>query len=199
GAERGMSTPMPLVIVSGPSGSGKSTVIGRLLAAGDLPVRLSVSATTRAPRPGERDGVHYHFWTREQFEAERDRGAFLEWAEVHGNYYGTLRREVEPYRQQGMLVLLDIDVQGAAQVRRQYTDVATVFVRTSSLEAYEQRLQKRGTEDEASIRRRLAAARSELAHAGEYEYQVINDDLETAVAQLKGILQRIVERGSHAG
>src|SRR5262245_32854062 len=112
----------PLIILSGPSGSGKSTVICGLLAPGDLRLRLSVSVTTRPPRPGERDGVHYYFWTRERFEAERAAGGFLEWAEVHGNCYGTLRREVEPYREQGWGVILDIDVQGAAQVRVQCPD-----------------------------------------------------------------------------
>src|SRR5437016_4600439 len=112
----------PLIILSGPSGSGKSTVIKRLLETTDLPLRLSVSATTRKVRKGEQEGVHYYFWTRPQFEAERDKGGFLEWAEVLGNYYGTLRREVEPYRQQGVGVILDIDVQGAAQVRRQCPD-----------------------------------------------------------------------------
>ena len=180
----------PLVIVSGPSGSGKSTVIARLLALGDLPLRHSVSATTRPPRPGERDGVAYHFLTREQFDAEVAAGAFLEWAEVHGQRYGTLRREVEPYRQQGLGVILDIDVQGAAAVRRQCPDSVLVFLRTSSLEAYEQRLRKRGTEAEAAIQERLAAARRELACAGDYGYQVINDDLDTAVRELHDLVQR---------
>jgi guanylate kinase len=185
----------PLIIVSGPSGSGKTTVIRRLLEAGDLPLRLSVSATTRPPRPGERDGVDYYFWTRDQFEAEIAAGAFLEHAEVHGNYYGTLRREVDPYRQQGVGVILDIDVQGARQIRRQYPDCVTVFLRTSSWETYEQRLRRRGTEDEAAIQRRLATARRELDCAGEYAYQVINDELDVAVAQLRAIIRRQYEEG----
>jgi guanylate kinase len=188
----------PLIILSGPSGSGKSTVLARLLAPADLPLRLSVSATTRAPRPGERDGEHYHFLTREQFEAERDAGAFLEWAEVFGNYYGTLRREVEPFREQGVGVILDIDVQGAAQVRRQCPDAVSVFLRAPSLEVYEGRLRKRGTESEAAIQRRLAGARRELEHAGEYNYVVVNDDLETAVGQLREVVRQEFERGSHA-
>src|SRR5688500_11674957 len=100
----------PLIIMSGPSGSGKSTLIARLLEERTWPLRLSVSATTRAPRAGERDGVHYHFWTRERFLREREANGFLESAEVFGNYYGTLRQEVEPYRAQGMGVLLDVDV-----------------------------------------------------------------------------------------
>src|SRR5438270_1164408 len=139
-------TPGPLIILSGPSGSGKSTLIRRLLDGVEWPLRLSVSATTRGPRPGEQDGVHYHFWTRERFESGVAAGAFLEHAEVYGNYYGTLRAEVEPWCRDGWGVLLDIDTQGAAQVRAAYPDNVSVFVRTSSLETYERRLRLRGTE-----------------------------------------------------
>ena len=194
-----MSASMPLIIVSGPSGSGKSTVISRLLADASLSIRLSVSATTRAPRPGEQHGREYHFWTRDRFEQARSRGEFLEWAEVHGNYYGTLRSEVEPYLRQGQVVLLDIDVQGAQQVRATCPDVVTVFLQAPSLEVLEQRLRSRGTEAEASIQRRLANARVELAHAGEYQYQVINENLEYAVAQLRAIVRGHLERDKHAG
>jgi guanylate kinase len=191
-----MSALFPVVIVSGPSGSGKSTVIARVLEGSGLPARLAVSATTRAPRPGEKDGVHYHFWTRQQFEAGLAQEEFLEWAQVHGNYYGTPRREVEPYRRQ-MIVLLDIDVQGTAQIRLKYPDAVTVFLRTSSLAEYEARLRKRGTEDEAGIQRRLEGARAELSHANEYKHQVINDDLDSAVAQLREIIQQTLQRTSH--
>jgi guanylate kinase len=192
----------PLIIVSGASGSGKSTVIGRLLeqtAGSGLRLRLSVSATTRQPRAGEVDGRHYHFWTRERFEAERQAGAFLEWAEVHGCYYGTLHREVEPWREQGWGVILDIDVQGAALVRQQCPDQVSVFLRASSLKVYEERLRKRGTESEEAIRRRVAAAQVELARASEYDYRVDNDSLEGAVAQLAEIVRQQFERASHAG
>jgi guanylate kinase len=182
--------PGPLIILSGPSGSGKSTVIARLLAEGGLPLRLSVSATTRPPRPGERDGEHYHFWTRERFEREIAAGAFLEWAEVHGQLYGTLVREVEPYRRQGLGVILVIDVEGAAQVRRRCPNPVSVFLRTSTPEALEQRLRQRHTDSPEAIRGRLETARRELARADEYDYQVINDDLETAVAELRGIIAR---------
>jgi guanylate kinase len=193
-----MNAMAPLLIVSGPSGSGKSTVIGRLLVELNLPMHLSVSATTRKPRAGEQDGVHYHFWARPQFEEARDRGEFLEWAEVHGNYYGTLRREVEPFRRQGTLVILDIDVQGARQIRQQCPDAVTVFLQTSSLDTYEQRLRKRGTEDEAAIQRRLNTAKSELARVGEYDFRVTNDDLESAVSQMAAIVRRLFERDSNA-
>jgi guanylate kinase len=178
----------PLFILSGPSGSGKSTVIARLLADKELPLRLAVSATTRAPRHGERDGEHYHFWTRERFEKERAADGFLEWAEVFGNCYGTLKSEVEPFRERGLGVLLEIDVKGWEQVRPRCPDAVSVFLRTSSLETYEKRLRERRTESEESIKRRLEGARAELARAPEYDFQVINDDLDAAVARLRSIV-----------
>src|SRR5262249_11481642 len=167
----------PLIVLSGPSGTGKSTVIARLLAAGDLPLRLSVSVTTRKPRDTERDGLDYHFWTREQFDAEVRAGGFLEWAEGFGNCYGTLLREVVPYRIQGKGVILDIDVQGACRVRERCPEVVTIFLRPPSLASLETRLRARRTESETAIQRRLAGAREELERAGQYDYQVINDDL----------------------
>src|SRR5262249_22092272 len=139
----------------------------------------------------EKDGIHYWFWTREQFEKELAAGAFLEYAEVHGCYYGTLRREVDPYREQGRGVLLDIDVQGAEQVRRRYPEAVSIFLRTSTLAVLEERLRNRGTESEEAIQRRLANAERELARSGEYEYQVVNDDLTKAVADLAAIVQRL--------
>jgi guanylate kinase len=191
----------PLIIVSGPSGTGKSTVIDRLLQQldpGRYPIHRSVSATTRPPRVYERAGVHYYFWTPEQFEDAIRQGSFLEWAEVHGNYYGTLRSEVEPFRERGEAVILDIDVQGAAQVRRLCPDHVSVFMRAPSLAAYEERLRARGTENEAAIERRLERARQELAGAAEYDEQVVNDDLDAAVAALGTIVRRQWERDKHA-
>lgn len=189
----------PLLILSGPSGSGKSTVIRRLLAAGDLPLHLSVSATTRRHRPGEKDGIDYFFWTKEQFEEAIQAKAFLEWAQVHGSaYYGTLRQEVEPFRNQGVGVILDIDVQGADQVRQACPDHVSVFLQAPSMDTYEKRLRNRGTEDEASLQRRLANAREELARAGEFQYQIMNDDLAAAVSQLHNILEESFKRGQNA-
>jgi len=185
----------PLIILAGPSGSGKSTLIARLLKESGLPLRLSVSATTRPPRPYEQDGVHYYFWTREQFDKQRQAGAFLEWATVHGQWYGTLRSEVEEHRAQGVGVLLDIDVQGAAQVRAKYPDCLSLFIRTSSSEEYERRLRKRG-EGTESIARRLATARRELERAGEFDHVIVNDDLEIAVAEVRKWIEQAFQKGS---
>lgn len=192
--------PGPLIILSGPSGSGKSTVIQRLLADPPGPLRLSVSATTRSPRPGEIDGADYHFWTPERFDRELAAGAFLEHAVVHGAAsYGTLAAEVEPYLAGGCGVVLDIDVQGAEQVRQLRPDHVSVFLKASSMAEYEQRLRARGTEDDATIARRLETARDELAHAAGYQYQIINDDLARATAELRGVVGREFERIRNAG
>jgi guanylate kinase len=186
----------PLIILSGPSGSGKSTVIARVLAERTWPLRLSVSVTTRQPRKGERDGVHYHYWTRERFRDAIEGHGFLEWAEVFGNYYGTLKEEVEPYRRQGVGVMLDIDVNGWKQVKQQCPEAVSIFLTTSTLDVLEERLRRRGTESEEALQRRLEGARNELALASLYEHRVINDDLETALDQLRGILKPLFERAS---
>ena len=186
----------PLIILAGPSGSGKSTIIARLLKDSGLSLRLSVSATTRARRPYEENGIHYWFCTREQFQKQRQEGAFLEWAEVNGECYGTLCGEVDEYRASGIGVLLDIDVQGAAQVRACCPDCVSIFIRTSSWEAYEQRLRRRGTETEAQIGRRLATARRELERIHEFNHVVLNDDLESAVAQVRKLIEQAFQKGS---
>jgi guanylate kinase len=178
----------PLIIVSGPSGCGKSTIIRRLLEEEAWPMRLSVSATTRAPREGEQDGVDYHFWSVADFLKEKDADGFLEWARVHDNYYGTLVKEVTPFREQGIGVLLDIDVQGAAQVRKRFPDAVSVFIRTTRFETLEARLRRRHKDTEEVIQKRLRNAQAELARAGEYQYEVINDDLESALASMCKIL-----------
>ena len=189
----------PLIILSAPSGCGKSTVIRRLLQDRSLPLHLSVSATTRPPRPGEIDGIHYRFWTPERFRQERDRDGFLEWAEVYGNCYGTPRSEVTAYRDSGMGVLLDIDVQGAAQVRVCCPDGRSIFLLPPSLEELERRLRARGTESAASLQRRLTAAAAEMAHAGAYDYRVVNDDLDRAVAEVRALVGLFFHGESHAG
>ena len=179
----------PLVIVSGPSASGKSTVVQRLLEQNSLPLRRAVTATTRQKREGERDGVDYHFWTLERFQEEIARGGMLEHACVFGrDWYGTPLTEVTPHRERGVGVILIIDVQGAAQVRARCPGVVSIFIRTGTLEVLERRLRERETENEESIGRRLRTAREELARAGEYDYVVVNDDLDTAVAEVRQIL-----------
>ena len=183
-----------LLILSSPSGAGKTTLTRKLL--NEHPeLRFSVSHTTRAPRPNEVDGRDYHFVDRAKFQALVAQGAFLEWAEVHGNCYGTLRREVDPYRAQGIGVILDIDVQGAEQVRRVCPDNVSIFLRAPSMDVYEQRLRGRHTEDEAAIARRLANARRELERVGEYDYVVVNDDLAVAVATVCDLIARQFAKG----
>jgi guanylate kinase len=170
-------------------------VVQRLLAEGGLPLRVSISATTRQPRAGEVDGVSYHFWTPEQFAAAESAGEFLEYAVVHGQRYGTLRREVDGPRDEGIGVILVIDVQGAAKVRPQCPDAVSVFVMTSSFEVLERRLRSRGTEDEATMARRLANAREELRRADEYDFRILNDELDTAVTSLRTIIAGLFHKG----
>ena len=187
--------PGTLFIVSAPSGTGKSTILQRLLQV--LPgVAFSVSHTTRAPRPAEQNGVHYHFVGRDEFAAVRDRGGFLEWAEVHGNFYGTSREAVGGQLARGTDLILDIDVQGTRQVRGQGEwPVVTVFVAPPSWEELERRLTGRKTDGEATIRLRLENARREMAAASEYDYLVVNDDLEEAIETLRAVI--IAERSRH--
>lgn len=186
----------PLFIISGPSGSGKSTLVRKLLDAKRWPLRHAVSATTRPPRPGEVAGKDYYFWTHEEFESGLAAGEFLEHAEVHGHYYGTLSREVGPFRAAGFGVILDIDVQGARQVWLRCPDHVSIFVLTTSFSDYGKRLRSRGTEDEATIQRRLRNAQLELSHAVDYPYQVLNDDLDEAFARLCEIVAVSFSGGS---
>ncbi|MFA4943570.1 MAG: guanylate kinase [Lentisphaeria bacterium] len=182
-----------VVVLSGPSGAGKSTVCRQLLAT--QPLHFSVSCTTRPPRPGEQGGRDYHFLSRAAFEAAIAADEFLEHAEVHGNYYGTLRAEVEPHLERGADVLLDIDVQGMRQVRERATATLAgrravyVFLAPPSLAELERRLRTRATDPEEAIRRRLANARRELAAWAEYDFLVVNDQIEAAVAELAAIIR----------
>jgi guanylate kinase len=177
-----------VIVVSAPSGAGKTTVLARVLR--DLGgIRFSVSHTTRPPRGAERDGVEYHFVDRAAFERLRDGGRLLEWAEVHGNLYGTGVEELERASAAGVDILLDLDVQGAAQVRKRIPDAVTVFVLPPSYEVLEGRLRGRGQDDEASIRRRLAAAGSEIDAFEQYDYAIVNDDIEACVEELMSIVR----------
>jgi len=191
--------PGRVVVVSGPSGVGKSTVLRRLMECAPVPLVRSVSATTRPPRPGERDGVDYHFLSPDEFERHRAAGDFIECFQVFGreHWYGTPRSEVAPRLAAGQWVLLEIDVQGARQVVRAYPDAVTIFLRAASAEELERRLRGRNTESEAHVRQRLAQARSEMAAAGDYSYQVVNDDVDRAVREIRDILTQS-EKNSHA-
>jgi guanylate kinase len=171
-----------LVVVSGPSGSGKSTVIRRALEhPGTDHLQLSVSATTRPRRPGEEDGVHYHFLSRDEFDRRVRLGEFLEWAEYNEQCYGTPAAPVFDALAAGKSVLLEIEVNGALQVRKIAPAAFFVFIRTPSFRTLEQRLLLRGTENQAAIHRRLIKAREELAEAHWYDVQLINDDLDRSV------------------
>ncbi|MGZ5382123.1 MAG: guanylate kinase [Thermoanaerobaculia bacterium] len=179
-----------LFIVSSPSGAGKTTLIRRVLEdprIGGM-LHFSVSHTTRPPRTGERDGVEYHFVDEAGFRAIEESGGFLEWAVVHGNLYGTSRAEVEPRLERGLDVLLDIDVQGARQVRSHVPEAVKVIVFPPSREVLEARLKARASDAPEVVRRRLAAARKEMEEWGEFDYAIINEDLEAAVDELRSIL-----------
>ena len=188
--------PGRLFVLSGASGSGKSTIVARLLAErGEIPVRRSISTTTREPREGEIPDVNYYFVSTERFEAERDRGAYLEWAQVHQHYYGTYAEPVARVRDQGLGVILVIDVQGALAVRAQVPDAVLIFVNAPSFAVLEKRLRDRNTDDEATIELRLHNARREVAMADRYDYQITNDHLDHAVAALAEILNQPHPRG----
>lgn len=182
----GHSPPVRVLVLSGPSGSGKSTIVQRLVRECSVPLRLSISATTRAPRPGEIDGEHYYFLTLAEFNARRERGEFMECAEVHrtGHWYGTLWSEVDVAQQLGKWSLLEIDVEGAQSVMAMYPGAVTIFVMLPSLDEYERRLRARGTESEAVLQRRLQTAREELKLAGCYRFRVVNDDLDQTVREI---------------
>lgn len=189
-------------IICGPSGVGKGTVVARLLAS-DPTLYFSISATTRAPRPGEEDGVHYHFLTKEKFESWIAAGDFLEHAQFVGNLYGTPRLFVDQAMERGEDVLLDIEIQGAEQVRQKRPDAVRIYVAPPSWEELERRLIGRGTEDMEKVRSRLARGKEEFAAAKDFDYFVINDTVEHAVEEIRAIMTaehcRPVERIGRAG
>jgi guanylate kinase len=182
-----------LLVVSAPSGAGKSTLC-QALTDRRSDVRLSISCTTRAPRPSEKDGREYYFLSDAEFDARRERGEFLEWARVHGHSYGTPRAALETQIARGLNVVMDIDTQGAFAVKKSFPASVLVFVAPPSWEELEQRLRRRRQDDEATIRRRLANARMELAQAARYDYLIVNNDLEEAVGDLLAILRAETRR-----
>ena len=183
-----MSKKGQLIVVSGPSGVGKGTVLGAYLA-GRENVAYSVSATTRAPRPGEQDGVHYFFLSREEFESTAQNGGMLEYASYNGNYYGTPKAPVEQKRAQGIDVILEIEVQGALQVKKACPDALMIFVAPPGFDELQSRLTGRHTEDEETVQKRLAIARQELKQAYHYDYVVVNDTVSQAVDRLSLIVE----------
>lgn len=176
-----------LLIISGPSGTGKGTLVNKLMES-DPTFRFSCSVTTRKPRQGEIDGVHYHFVEEEDFERMVANNEFLEHATVHGNHYGTLRKPVEELMKQGHNVLLDIDPQGAINVMENTDDYVSVFILPPSFEDLRARLIGRNTDDPDVIERRLNNARGEVQKVNRYQYALVNDDLELAFAQLQHIV-----------
>ena len=174
-----------MFVISSPSGAGKSA-LSRLLLDEDKQIHLSVSVTTRPRRPSEVDGVHYHFLSVKGFEALRDRGDLLEWAEVHGNFYGTPRGPVELALAEGRDVLFDIDVQGTLQLyEKMRPDVVSVFILPPSIPELERRLRRRAEDADAVIAKRLKNAKGEIAHWGDYDYVLVNEDIQTCFNQLR--------------
>lgn len=184
-----------LLVLSSPSGGGKSTIAQRLLEAHEG-LAYSVSATTRPARAGERDGQHYHFLARDEFERRSQRGEFLEWAEFGGHLYGTLRNEVSRILSSGKVALLDIEVVGARQLRHQLPDAVFVFILPPSADVLVRRLTGRGTDAPDAVARRIHRAADEVKAAREYDYVVVNDDLNHAVAQVAAILAAESIRGN---
>jgi guanylate kinase len=183
-----------LFVITAPSGAGKTSLIDALLRA-DPSLKLSISYTTRAPRPGERDGVDYHFVDERTFLAMRERGEFLESAEVHGHRYGTSKKVITEALARGDDLILEIDWQGARQVRAIYPGCVGIFIMPPSIDELERRMRSRAQDSDAVIRRRLEAARGEMDHAGEFDYAIINKDFQIAQRELTDLIQK--ERAKH--
>jgi guanylate kinase len=182
------NNPGSLFVIVAPSGAGKTSLVRGLLQE-EPAVRLSVSFTTRAPRPGERDGIDYRFVSVGDFERRRTEGEFLEWARVHDNLYGTSRAWIESQMSAGQDIILEIDCQGAEQVKRLYPDAVGIFIAPPSIEELARRLRARAQDSEAVIQRRIDAAQDELAQAARFEYVIINQDFGTALEQLRAVVR----------
>jgi guanylate kinase len=190
-----MSEPL-LIVIAAPSGGGKSTVLARVFA--EVPGLLfSISHTTRAPRKGEQNGREYFFVDNVRFRELIAQGAFLEWAEVHGRLYGTSRAELDRARAEGKDLVLDIDVQGAAQIVAAHPSALTIFLRPPSVEVLSERLRRRATDPEEMVVRRIGNATGEIERASEFRHVVVNDNLDTAVVEVKAIIEAERAKGLH--
>ena len=191
-----MSEKGKIVVISAPSGCGKSTIINSILGTGELPLRFSVSATNRAPRQGEQDGVNYHFLTTDQFRAAIAAGEFVEWEQVYpGRYYGTLRSELTNAIEKGENIILDIDVNGALNVKKQFGDRAiTIFILPPDIDTLQKRLEKRGTDAPEVIAERIGKARYEIDHAPQFDLRIVNDDLPVAVAATESAISSFLHK-----
>jgi guanylate kinase len=179
-----------LIVLTGPSGVGKGTILKALLAK-HPELYLSISATTRAPREGEVDGVHYYFYSRDRFEQTIAAGALLEWAEFAGNYYGTPLEPVQAQLDLGRSIILEIELAGARQVAKIFPDAVRIFILPPDLQTLETRIRERGTDSPEAILRRLKQAKVEIAAQSEFDYQIVNDDLETALEELDRLVGNI--------
>ncbi len=176
-----------LVVISGPAGTGKGTVVKELMQ--DEKIRVSVSATTRSPREGEENGFHYHFLTREAFLQMIEKDGFLEYAQYCGNFYGSPKEQAESWMQEGMDVILEIEVQGCRKIKEKNPECVSIFVMPPSMEVLEQRLRGRGTETEEVILRRLERAKEEIRLSADYDYIVVNDTVEQCAADIRCVLK----------
>ncbi|MDE6556516.1 MAG: guanylate kinase [Duncaniella sp.] len=184
-----------IIIISAPSGTGKSTIVGRLIDGGDLDMQFSISATNRAPRGEEKDGVHYYFLSTPRFQQAITEGAFVEYEEVYpGRYYGTLRSEIDRITREGHNVILDIDVKGGVNVKRLFgTRALSLFIEPPSVDELRRRLEGRGTDSREAIEERLAKAEYELTFAPQFDTVIVNDQLEQAVEHAHEVIRKFVD------